>query len=120
MKRLPVIIALVAATLIAVSCNNSRRNEIDARKAALKNKQDSTLLAAQKELSVVDSTLVVVKADYERMKKEVEQHRAELKATEEELMTLNLLRVKRDSLQVQWDLLGAKIKYIHQKQKEME
>ena len=28
--------------------------------------------------------------------------------------------VHRDSLQVQWDMLGAKIKYIRQKQKEME
>ena len=40
-------------------------------------------------------------------------------ATEQELTDLTLLRMKRDSLKVQWDLLGAKIKYIRQKQKEI-
>ena len=120
MKRLSISIMLVMATVLVISCGNSRRNEIEMRKEALKHKQDSTLLAAQKELGVVDSTLEAVKTEYEMMKKEVEQHRAELRATEEELTNLTLLRVKRDSLQVQWDLLGAKIKYIRQKQKEME
>ena len=116
-----IITTLVLATLLLTGCGQSeRRKEIDQRRAALQHKQDSSLLAAQQELAIVDSTLEAVKAEYERMKVVVEQHRAELRATEDELMALNLLRVHRDSLQVQWDLLGAKIKYIRQKQKEME
>ena len=112
-------IALIAL-LAVTACGNSRRDEIEQRREALRHKQDSSLQAAQQELAQVDSTLEITKAKYARMKAEVGQKRAELRATEEELMTLNLLRVKRDSLQVQWDLLGAKIKYIRKKQKEME
>ena len=85
MKRYFIVSSLIVATLFTAACGNSRRDEIDARKAALKQKQDSSLLAAQQELT-----------------------------------DLTLLRMKRDSLKVQWDLLGAKIKYIRQKQKELE
>ena len=107
------------ALLLLASCtDNSRRTEIEQRRAALKHKQDSTLLASQQELAIVDSTLEAVKAEYERMKVEVEQHKAELRATADELTALTMLRMKRDSLQVQWDVLGAKIKYIRQKQQE--
>ena len=35
----------------------------------MKHKQDSTLLASQQELAVVDSTLEAVKTQYEQMKK---------------------------------------------------
>lgn len=118
MRHTYILIWLVAALLTA-ACGNSRRAEIDARKAALKHKQDSTLLAAQQELTQVDSALEVTKAEYARMKAEVDRKRAELRATEEELMSVNLLRLKRDSLQVQWDMLGAKIKYIRVKMKEL-
>ena len=114
------IIPVIIATLFTTACGNSRRDEIEARKAALKHKQDSTLNASQQELAVVDSALEAVKAEYEQKKKEVEAHKAALQATPEELTELTLLRVQRDSLQVKWDVLGAKIRYIRQKQKETE
>ena len=85
----------------------------------MKNKQDSTLQAAQQELAIVDSALEATKTEYEQKKKEVEAHKAELKATAEELTSLTMLRIKRDSLQTQWNLLGAKIKYIRVKMKEL-
>jgi septal ring factor EnvC (AmiA/AmiB activator) len=112
--------SLVAIVLLfSVSCaDNSRRTEIEQRRAALKHKQDSTLLASQQELAIVDSTLEAVKTEYEKMKAEVEQHKAELRATADELTALTMLRMRRDSLQVQWDVLGAKIKYIRLKQQE--
>ena len=119
MKRQYWCIALIAATLLTTGCRNSHRDEIDQRREALKQKQDSSLQAAQQELAIVDSTLEVVKAEYERRKAEVDEHKAALQATEQELTDLTLLRMKRDSLKVQWDLLGAKIKYIRQKQKEI-
>lgn len=118
MKRYFIIIPVVIATLFTTACGNSRRNEIEARKAALKHKQDSCLQAAQQELAVVDSTLEAVKAEYEQKKKEVEAHKAALQATEEELTALTLLRMHRDSLQVQWNALGAKIKYIRMKSQD--
>ena len=104
--------------LLTSACRNSRRDEIEQRKAALKQKQDSALVASQQELAVVDSTLEAVKVEYERMKTQVEAHRAALQATEEELTALTLLRMRRDSLQVQWDVLGAKIKYIKYQMKD--
>jgi hypothetical protein len=120
MKRYFFVISLIVATLLTAACGNSRRDEIETRKAALKHKQDSTLNASQQELAVVDSALEAVKAEYEQKKKEVEAHKAALQATPEELTELTLLRVQRDSLQVKWDVLGAKIRYIRQKQKETE
>ena len=116
MNRL--LFSFALGVLLAACTGNSRRAEIEQRREALKHKQDSTLLASQHELAIVDSTLQVVKAQYEQKKQEVEQHKKELRATEEELTALTLLRVRRDSLQVQWDVLGAKIKYIRKKQAE--
>lgn len=119
MKRVFLGIALISAMLLTTACRPSHKDEIEQRKAALKQKQDSSLLAAQQELAIVDSTLEAVKAEYESKKAEVEAHKAALKATEQELTDLTLLRMKRDSLQVQWDVLGAKIKYIRVKMKEL-
>jgi peptidoglycan hydrolase CwlO-like protein len=120
MKKYLIGMTLIAATMLTTACRDSRRNEIEQRREALKHKQDSTLQAAQQELAIVDSTLEAVKAEYEQKKKEVEAHKAALKATEEELTALTLLRLHRDSLQVQWNVLGAKIKYIRQKQKDTD
>ena len=111
-------VMLVLALMLSSCTDNSRRQEIDQRRAALKHKQDSTLEASQRELAIVDSTLQAVNAEYERMKIEVEQHKKELRATAEELTALTKLRVRRDSLQTQWDVLGAKIKYIRVKKQE--
>lgn len=114
------VIFLVSVLLLASCADNSRRQEIDQRRAALRHKQDSTLEASQRELAVVDSALEAAKDEYERMKAGVEQHKAELRATADELTALTRLRMRRDSLQVQWDVLGAKIKYIRMKQKEQD
>ena len=122
MRRNGFIIVIALAALLAVTaCGSSeQRKEIERRREALKHKQDSTLLASQHELAVVDSMLEAVKAEYERMKTEVEQHKAELRATEEELTALTLLRMRRDSLKVQWEVLGSKIRYIRSKQAESQ
>lgn len=112
-------LTIAAAALLATACNNhSRRAEIEQRRAALKHHQDSSLLAARQELAIVDSTLEAVKLEYEQKKAEVDRHKADLTATAEELTELTLLGLRRDSLQGQWQLLGAKIKYIMQKQEE--
>ena len=116
-KKATRILTISMIAILPLSCvDSSRRTEIEARKAALKHKQDSALTASQQELSITDSTLQAVNRQYEQMKAEVEQHKAQLRATEEELTALTLLRMRRDSLQTQWQALGAKIKYIRQKQ----
>lgn len=93
-------------------------NAIETRKEALKLYQDISLKQAQDDLALTDSALQAVKAAYRQLKDSVEKKRANLTATEDELSTLNLTKVKMDSLQVRFDVQCAKIKYIHKKQKE--
>ena len=93
-------------------------NAIAARKQALVLQQDVELKRSQEELAGIDTVLLRVKREYEAMKVTVEQHKAELKATPDELTLLTKTRVLRDSLQTRYEALGKKIQYIHQKQKE--
>lgn len=92
---------------------------IETRKQALILQQNIELKRSQEELAVVDSLLQVVKNDYETLKQKVEKDKQELKATPEELTMLTKTRVRRDSLQTRFEVLCAKIRYIHKKQKEL-
>jgi hypothetical protein len=92
---------------------------IETRKQALILQQNIELKRSQEELAVVDSLLQVVKSDYETLKQKVEKDKQELKATPEELTMLTKTRVRRDSLQTRFEVLCAKIRYIHKKQKEL-
>ena len=92
---------------------------VETRKQALRLQQDIELKRSQEELAIVDSMLEVVKHDYVYQKQKVEKDKQELRATPEELTMLTKTRVKRDSLQTRFDVLCAKIRYIHKKQKEL-
>lgn len=91
---------------------------IDVRKQALKLHQAIELKRAQEELALADSALQVVIADYEQQRKEVEAAKRALRATPEQLTRFTKTRVLRDSLQTEFDVLCAKIRYIHKKQGE--
>ena len=91
---------------------------IDARKRALRLYQEVALRQAQQELAVVDSVLQAVNGDYQRQKSSVERAKASLSVTAEALTQLTLARIRRDSIQTRHDVLCAKIRYIHKKQKE--
>lgn len=93
-------------------------NIVEARKGALKLHQDIELKAAQDEMARTDSLLQIANKEFEAMQKEVEEHKAALKATPEELTALTRMRMRRDSIRTQFETLGMKISYIHQKQKE--
>jgi len=108
----PLFYLLAAVTLTAACTDNSRRAEIEARRAALQHKQDSTLTATQQELAAVDSTLEVVKQEHDALHEWVMAHATKLNDQSPEVQQLNQLRARRDSLQAQWQTLGAKIKYI--------
>jgi hypothetical protein len=95
-------------------------NAIDTRKKALKLYQDIELKKAQQELLITDSLLQAVNHDYTYQQEKVERDKAALCATPEELTMLTRTRMKRDSLRTQTEVLGAKIRYIHKKQKEMK
>ena len=93
-------------------------NAIDTRKKALKLYQDIELKKTQQELLMTDSLLQAVNHDYAYQQEKVDRDKAALRATPEELTMLTLTRIKRDSLRTQYEVLGAKIRYIHKKQKE--
>jgi len=95
-------------------------NAIETRRQALKLYQDIELKKTQQELAVTDSLLQAVNHDYVYQQEKVERDKAALRATPEELTMLTLTRIKRDSLRTQTEVLGAKIRYIHKKQKEMK
>lgn len=92
---------------------------IETRKQALKLQQNIELKRSQEELALIDSTLQAVRQNYEYQRQKVEKDKQELRATPEELTMLTKTRVRRDSLQTRFNVLCAKIRYIHKKQKEL-
>ena len=147
LKRISYAMATVLFLILAVACKDNRQqqaeeqfgpsdyqaalstidslrkvypNAINTRKKALKLYQDIELKKAQQELAVTDSLLQAVNHDYVYQQEKVERDKAALRATPEELTMLTLTRIKRDSLRTQTEVLGAKIRYIHKKQKEMK
>ena len=106
------------ALIVIDSLRKVHPNAIDTRKRALKLYQDIELKRSQEELALVDSALQAVKHDYDYQKQKVEKDKQQLRATPEELTMLTKTRVRRDSLQTRFDVLCAKIRYIHKKQKE--
>ena len=110
--------ALDAARADVDSLRKQFPNVVEARKAALKLHQEIELKAAQNELAVTDSLLQIANQELDALQKQVDQHKKALKATPEELTRLTMTRIRRDSIRTQFETLGAKIRYIRQKQKE--
>ena len=109
----------ILAVLLLTACGETKtRKEINRRKAALVEHQETELKKAQAELWKTDSLLQLANKELAVMTKEVEAHKQALKATPEELTALTQLRVKRDSIRTQYEALGLKIRYIHKKQSE--
>lgn len=92
---------------------------IEARKGALKLHQDIELKAAQDELAETDSLLILANRELEALQQQVDSHKAALKATAAELTQLTRTRMHRDSIRTQYEVQGAKIRFIRQKQKEI-
>lgn len=110
--------ALDAARADIDSLRKQFPNVVEARKAALNLHQEIELKAAQNELAVTDSLLQIANQELDALQKQVDQHKKALKATPEELTRLTMTRIRRDSIRTQFETLGAKIRYIRQKQKE--
>lgn len=93
------LLSVVAASLLA--CGNGHQQEKDALRRELRSRfYERELVKAQAELAATDSLLQVAQADT--------------------LLWGLQRRVLLDSLRVTADVQGAKIRYIHRKQKEMQ
>ena len=115
-----IIFGMVAVLLLAACGETKARQEINRRKAALKEKQETELRKAQEDLRLTDSLLVVTNRQLDSLQQQVDAHKKALKATPEELTLLTLTRMKRDSIRTQFEVLGAKIRYIREKMKEVK
>lgn len=110
-----------SACLVAIDTLRARYPKAAAeRREALGLYQKASLRIAQQTLARVDSALDVENHRYETMQREVDQHKAAGTATANELTALTLQRMHRDSLRTQFEVLCAKIKYIHKRQKQLE
>ena len=107
-----------ARTLID-SLRRTYPDNVEARKAALRLHQQVELKAAQENLLRADSLLVLANRELETLQKQVDAHKATLTATAEELTLLTMTRMRRDSIRTLYETLGAKIRYIRKKQKEV-
>lgn len=108
---------VVAARAGIDSLRKTYPNIVEARKGALKLHQEIELKAAQDEMTRTDSLLQITNKELDSLQAEVEKHKAALKATPEELTLLTRTRMKRDSIRTQFETLGMKIHYIHEKMK---
>ena len=106
----------------AVSTIDSLRKKfpkaIEARKQALKLYQEVELKRAKLQVQNADTVLQRVEREYQELKSTVDQLRSKGEATVEQLRSVNLMRVKRDSLKTIFDVECAKIKYIKKKMEE--
>ena len=117
MKKKHIILVLSAALMLMACGETKTRQEINRRKAALKEHQATELKRAQDELRATDSLLQIANRELATMQQQVDEHKAALKATAEELTALTRMRMRRDSIRTQFETLGMKIRYIRQKQK---
>lgn len=106
------------ATAAIDSLRKNFPEAIETRKKALKLYQQAELKRAQDIVERADTALQRVEREYEEMKKTVDGLRSKGAATVEQLRSVNLLRVKRDSLKTVFDVECAKIKYIRKKMEE--
>ena len=111
---------IIAALMLGACGETKTRQEINRRKAALKEKQETELRKAQEDLRITDSLLQVTNHALDSLQQKAEKDKAALKATPEELTLLTKTRIKRDSIRTQFEVLGAKIRYIREKMKEGE
>jgi len=115
------IFIILLTIFILSSCENKHekmQQEIKTRKEALKHHQDSALSASEKDVQKLDKELQEANKKYYKMKADAEAAHAAGTATAKQLTNVTKMRLYRDSLQTQFDVQCAKIKYIHKRQKE--
>lgn len=92
------------ATLNAITrLRTNHPKAVESREKALKIWQDASLKMTQAEIGRTDSALQATIAQY---------------GAEKDLYRKNMLRVKRDSLQVRYDALCGTVRVIHKRQAE--
>lgn len=115
MKRLLIFllcgIALTACTSSLKKENEALREEIDERREALREKQQSELADAREQLALTDSLLTVAQREHDALHEWVMSHSTQLNDHSPEVQRLNELRARRDSLHVAFETWAHKVKF---------
>ena len=112
------VVALSGCTSKLKKENEALAQEIAERREALKEHQEESLKNAQQELGRTDSLLEETSRQHDELHQWVMEHAASLDEKSPEVIRLNELRARRDSLKERFEVLAETIKYIHKKQKE--
>ena len=104
-------LALTACTSNHKKENEALRDEIEERREQL----DSTLLRnleeARQQLAVTDSLLNIARQEHDEQYEWVMENAMELNDRSPEVLQLNRLRARRDSLQVEFEKQAQKVKF---------
>lgn|SRR5574344_270242 len=92
--------------------------QVEQRRKGLTLRHEVELKMAQNDLAKTDSALQSLKNRFDVLQKKVGIDKSKCSATPSELTELTTTRIRRDSLQVRFDVICAKIKFIHKKQQE--
>lgn len=103
--------ALTAIDSLRANCSD----DIDVRRRALRLYQEINLAISRLVIERTDSVLQAVNGEYERQKTVVKALHGSGNVTAEQLKRMNILRIRRDSLQAAFDVECAKVKYIKTK-----
>jgi len=109
---------IVACTSKLKKENEALAEEIADRREALEEHQQRSLEEAQRDLAVTDSLLEAVTQEHDDLHQWVMEHATELNDQSPEVLRVNELHARRDSLKERFNVLAETIKYIRKKQKD--
>lgn len=107
-----------AALALVDSLRRTYPEEVGARKKALAVYQKAELAKAKADVAWTDKELLLANEEFRALDSVVRSHKAGGVATADELTRHTRMRMRRDSLQVRFDVQCAKIRYIKQKMRE--
>ena len=110
--------SIVACTSKLKRENEALAEEIADRREALEEHQQRSLEEAQRDLAVTDSLLEAVTQEHDDLHQWVMEHATELNDKSPEVLRVNELHARRDSLKERFNVLAETIKYIRKKQKD--
>ena len=91
--------------------NEELREEIAERRSGLTARLQAELDSARQQLQVTDSLLNVARQEHDAQHEWVMSHATELNDHSPEVLRLNSLRQRRDSLQVEFERQAQKVKF---------
>ncbi len=98
--------------------NEELRQEIAERRAGLSERLQTELDEARRQLQLTDSLLIVAQHEHDAQHEWVMSHATELNDQSPEVLRLNSLRQRRDSLKVEFERQAQKVKFYMSKTNE--